>query len=71
MHFSVFPFFWCGHFRSACSCLCVCVTEGDREGERKSLCVCVCLCGMGGRYFPITALLPPHCSGKLFATLHD
>lgn len=39
-------------------------------------CSCiVCLRGCeyvsGGRYFPITALPVPHCSGKLFATLHD
>ncbi len=38
-----------------------------------SVCVCVCVCeyGSGGRYFPITALPVSHCSGKLFATLHD
>lgn len=44
-------------------------------------CVSVCvyihvyLCGYvygsGGRYFPITALPVSHCSGKLFASLHD
>lgn len=35
-------------------------------------CVCVGMAySSGGRYFPITALPVPHCSGKLFATLHD
>ena len=34
-------------------------------------CLCGSVYGSGGRYFPITALPVSHCSGKLFATLHD
>lgn len=33
--------------------------------------LCGCAYGSGGRYFPITALPVSHCSGTLFATLHD
>lgn len=60
----------------------VCVCTHARARPCTHLCECtyvrmstyVCVggeCGSGGRYFPITALPVSHCSGKLFATLHD